>query len=34
MTATEAPVTSDTPEEASFRADVRKFLAANAKPKT
>ncbi|MFN8027793.1 MAG: acyl-CoA dehydrogenase family protein [Acidimicrobiia bacterium] len=34
MTATEAPVNHDTPEEASFRADVRKFLEANAKPKT
>ena len=34
MTVTEAPVITDTPEEASFRTDVRKFLAANGKPKT
>jgi alkylation response protein AidB-like acyl-CoA dehydrogenase len=33
MTATEAPVTTDTPEQASFRTEVRKFLEANAKPK-
>ena len=34
MTVTEAPVITDTPEEASFRTDVRRFLAANGKPKT
>jgi alkylation response protein AidB-like acyl-CoA dehydrogenase len=34
MTVTDAPVTTDSPEEASFRADVRRFLTANGRPKT
>jgi alkylation response protein AidB-like acyl-CoA dehydrogenase len=33
MTTTEVPLTTDTPEQASFRAAVRAFLTANAKPK-